>query len=166
MRQSYIAMTGFVLPRGRVHANAVEIDGAVDHVGVRILFVGDDRRRRIEHRLRNVSVEVEFDADRDVRPDDLAATREDVAFAIVVAFGGHGAVQVEQHHVERQRFSDAAQEFVAERLVDGAHGAPAGFRDGGDAFDRGMAVGPGELAPSNQRMRTPTSIRTALASPR
>jgi hypothetical protein len=44
---------------------------------------------------------VELDADRHGRADDGADMFDDVAFAIVIAMRDHGAVQAEQHAIDR-----------------------------------------------------------------
>ena len=46
---------------------------------------------------------IEFHADHAVRPDDRSRSFQNVAFHIVVAVRNHGAMQPEQHAVERQR---------------------------------------------------------------
>ena len=58
----------------------------------------------------------------DLRPDDLAHARDDVALAIVVAVRDHRAVQTEQHAVDRHRGAELVEDFVAHALVGGLRG--------------------------------------------
>ena len=55
----------------------------------------------LDHRARDVGVQVEARDDRHARPDHLAHAREQLAFAVVEMLGDHRAVQVEVHAVDR-----------------------------------------------------------------
>ena len=80
---------------------------------------------------RQMAVRVELDADDAFRPDDGAHALDDVAFDVVVAVRDHGAVQAEQHAVDRQRRLELGQDLVAHGLVVGAVGGAG--RAGGEA---------------------------------
>jgi len=52
---------------------------------------------------RQMTMRVELDANHRLRPDQRAHALDDVAFDIIIAMRHHGAVQPEQHAVDRQR---------------------------------------------------------------
>ena len=72
-------------------------------------------------------MQVELGADRHLRPDDGADAGEQVAFGVVVALGDHGAVQVDQHGIDRQRLPQVVQDLVAEGFVDVPQGRGRGL---------------------------------------
>ena len=74
-----------------------QIVGALRHVDMRIFLEQHQRGGVAQGALADVAMKVELDADRHVRPDDLAHMGQQVAFAVVVALGHHGAVHRQQH---------------------------------------------------------------------
>ena len=75
-------------------------------------------------------MQIELGADRHRRADDGADPAEDVAFAIVIALGGHRAVQREDDHVDRHRPAKVVEQLVAQRLIGRPHDAPARLGEG------------------------------------
>ncbi|MNV75031.1 hypothetical protein D3C71_1682930 [compost metagenome] len=75
-----------------------------------------------------MGMRIQFGAHGHIRADQLAHAAQDVAFAIVIAIGDHGAVQAQQHHVHRQRGAQIRQQFIAQGLVGGARGDAARLR--------------------------------------
>ena len=70
------------------------------HVDVRIGAVRHQRVGLAQHAPRDVGVQVEAGDDRQLRPDDRAQPRQQLAFAVVGVLGHRGAVQVEVDRVE------------------------------------------------------------------
>ena len=87
---------------------------AFENVRMRIFLVRDDHVRIRAHLLGEMTVQVEFDADRDVGPDDRPDALDDVALAIGVAVGNHRAVQRQHDGVHRQRGAQILEQFVAQ----------------------------------------------------
>ena len=108
----------FTIHHGQCRANALldhggaEIDqfeGALLDVGVRIFLVADQQVGLLQHGRAQMVVRIKFGADHHIGTYDLAHARQDVAFAVVIAVGDHGAVQPEQHHVHWQRLTQVVQ---------------------------------------------------------
>ncbi len=127
--------------------------GALDHVGVRVFLVADDDVGGAHALQRHVAVRIELDADHAVLADDGACPLDDVALHVVVAVGDHGAVQSEQHAVDRQGGLQLAQDLVAHELVVGPVGGAG--RAGGEAaaLDQREPLGGGTPAGDEQRGR-------------
>jgi hypothetical protein len=83
--------------------DAEEVFGSFLDINVRIFFVHDQRRGMAHHRVRNVPMKVEFRPYRHSFADDAANPFENVALAIIIPLDYHGAVQRQEHHVNRQR---------------------------------------------------------------
>ena len=135
---------------GRAHHQRVEVAGAVDDVGVGVFLVDHDDVGAPPHRLGEMAVQVELDADRRVRADDGADPLQGVALAIVVALGDHGTVHEQQHGIDRHRGPEVVEQGVAQLLVDDAQGDPARLREGREALDDLMLVRLGQRAPGLQ----------------
>ena len=137
-------------------AEGVEFAGAVADIGVRVFLVGDDDVCGGAHRLRQVAVQVELDPQHRVRADDGAGMGQQVAFAIIVAIGDHGAVHFQQHDIDRAgsvRMGGAqiGEDGVAVVLVDVAQGGAGRLGEGAHALDNVQPVGLGQFAPFLQR---------------
>ena len=117
-----------------------------------ILLVGDERARGFQHQRRDMAVQVELAAQYRVRPHDLAQAGQQVAFAVVVALGDHGAVHVDEHEVERQRRPGLREDAVAVILVDPADRPPRRLGEGAEAFHHLMPLLLRTLAPDVQRL--------------
>ena len=122
-------------------AQVDQLERALQHVGVRILLVGDQQVGALDHRRREVAVRVELGADDDAGADDGAHLLQQVALAVVVAVGDHRAVQAEQDHVDRQRGAQVGEQLLAQRLVAGARRRAARLRAGRQALDDVPALG-------------------------
>ena len=61
----------------------------------------------LDHRARDIGVQVEAGDDRRAQSDDVAHAREQLAFAVVQVLGNHRAMQIEVHAVDRARRSEA-----------------------------------------------------------
>ena len=79
-----------------------QVVGALGHVDMRVFLEQHQGGRRRAASVADVAMQVELDADRHVRTDDLADMGQEVAFAVVVALGHHGAVHGQEHAVDRQ----------------------------------------------------------------
>ena len=91
------------------------------HVDVRVGAVGHQGVGALEHGARQVAVQIEARRDRHARPDQLAHPAQDLAFAVVVLFGHHRAVQVEVNAVHRQRGLQVLEQ-AAEDALEGVVG--------------------------------------------
>ena len=127
-------MTGFTVPSRRSEAERVELARALGDIDMRVFLEGDDGVRVLPHLLGQMAMQVELDADRRLRPDDLAHARQRVAFAIVIPVRDHGAVHEEQHDIDRHGGAQIGEDGVAQFLVHVAERDPGGLREGADAF--------------------------------
>lgn len=116
-----------------------------------IFLVGYQRGGIVDHRLGGVAMQVQFGANYHLRPDQGADMGQQVAFAIVIAIGHHGAMQVQQHHVHRHRGPQPGHQFVSQGLIDLAHRGAGRLRRGRQALDHLMPLGFCQLAPFMQR---------------
>ena len=130
---------------------AKQLGRTLHRVGVRVFLVADKHVGAVEHQGAQVAVQVEFGADRDLRADDGAHLGQEVAFAVVIAVGHHGAVDIDQHGIERQGGFHAGQDLVAEILVDLAHRCAGRGGEGREPLDHGPAALLGLLAPDMHR---------------
>ena len=89
---------------------------------------------------------VELHPDHRLVADDLSDPLGQVRLAVLVVHRHHGAVQEQQHHVERPLSAQVRQQRVAKVLVDGGQGLAGGMSGGEQAFDERMAVARGEVA--------------------
>ncbi len=139
-------------------AQVDQLERALQHVGVRILLVGDQQVGALDHRRREVAVRIELGADDDAGPDDGAHLLQQVALAVVVAVGDHRPVQAEQDHVDRQRLAQVGEQLLAQRLVAGARRRAARLRARRQALDDVPALG---LAAQRARPRAARRNRTS-----
>jgi hypothetical protein len=86
-----------------------EIVGALRHVDMRIFLEQHQRGGVAQGAFADVAMQVELDAHRHVGSDDLAHMGQQVAFAVVIALGHHGAVHGEQHAIDRHRRLEVGQ---------------------------------------------------------
>ena len=115
----------------RLEHQGEEVFGAVDDVGVGEFLVEDGDVGQADALEGEVAVRVELDADDAGGAYDVAHALDDVAFDVVIAVGDHGAVQAQEHAVEREGLAELAENFVAHGFVVGAIGG-AGGRGGGN----------------------------------
>jgi hypothetical protein len=101
--------------------------------------------------LADIAMQVELDPDRHVAADHLADMGEQVAFAVVVALGHHGAVHGEEHRVDRHGGPEVGNDLVAEGLVDLLHRLAGRHGEGAQALDDLPALGLAALAPHGER---------------
>ena len=128
-----------------------QVVGTVRHVDVRVFLEQHQGGRVPEGAWAQIAVQVELDADRQVRSDYLADMGQQVAFAVVVAFGHHGAVHRQHYRVDRHRGLQIGDDLVAEGLIDFLHGLAGGHGEGTQAFDDLPALGLRALAPDGER---------------
>ena len=93
-------------------------------------------------------VEVESGNDRDLGTDEGAGARQQVALDVVHRLGHGGAVQCQQHCVDRHNRLESRQKMAAERLVTLGGEWPAGAR-------RGEQQGYGLRSPLGQHLQHP-----------
>ena len=67
---------------------------------MRVASIRDESVGALQHRARDVAVQVEARDDRNAVPDDAPHAREQLAFAIVEMLGNHRAVQIEVDTVD------------------------------------------------------------------
>jgi hypothetical protein len=106
---------GFCKARLRLqHQREVSCAGAagVGHVDVGVGAVGNECIRMLHHLGRDVGMEVEARDQRQVLANHLAHAGKGFAFAIVVMFGHHGAVQIEINSIDRSGRSDALDHLL------------------------------------------------------
>ena len=131
----------------RVGDDREQFGRTLHRVGVRVFLVADQHVGAVEHQLREMAMQIELGADRDLGSDDRANALEQVAFAIVVTVGDHGAMHVDQHGVERHCGLHPGEDLVTEALVHRAHGGSRRGGEGAQPFDHGPALLLGFLAP-------------------
>ena len=107
---------------------------AVADVGVRVFLVDDQSGGAADHGVGEMAVQVKLRAHRHAITNDRSRARQDVAFAIVHALRGHGAVQRQEDHVDRHRPAQILEQLLAQPLIRGGDDAPAGFRVGAEAL--------------------------------
>ena len=73
------------------------------HVDVRVGAICDQAVALLDHRARDIGVQVEAGDDRRALSDDAAHAREQLAFAVVQVLGDHRAVQIEVDPVHGSR---------------------------------------------------------------
>ncbi|MNT02437.1 hypothetical protein D3C72_1369340 [compost metagenome] len=127
-------------------AQVDEFACALVHINVGILLEQHQHRGLLHHQWRQVRMRVQFCAHGHIGADQLAHAAQDVAFAIVIAIGDHGAVQAQQHHVHRQRGAQVRQQFITQGFVGGARGDAARLRRRDQPFHHRPAVFLGTLA--------------------
>jgi hypothetical protein len=135
---------------GAVHESE-EIVGALSHVDMRIFLEQDQHGGVAQGALADVAMQVELNAHRHIGANDLAHVREQVAFAVVVAFGHHGAVHGQQHGVDRHGGFQIGNDLVAKGLVDLFYGFAGRLGEGAEALDHLPALGLGATAPDRKR---------------
>ena len=91
-----------LLARG-LQAELQQILRPRQEVGMRELLEGDDDVGTLDHLCGEMAVHVELDTDDAIGPGERPRPSDQVAFAIIVTLRHHGAVQSEQHDVDRQR---------------------------------------------------------------
>ncbi len=84
---------------------------------MRVFLEQDDDVGAAHALFGEMAVRVELDADDGFRPDDRAHPRDQVAFAVIIAMRHHGAVQAEQHPVDRHRGTKLIENFIAHAFV-------------------------------------------------
>ena len=89
---------------------------------------------------------VEFDPDDRILPSDGAGLGEQVAFAIVVALGDHGAMQAEEHYVDRHRSAELTEDFVPQPLISFPGNQAGRLGPGGRPLDQGEPLLAGAFA--------------------
>ena len=98
-----------------------------------------------------MAVQIQLGAEDRLRPGDGAYALENVALAVVVAVGHHGAVQKQQHDVHRHRGAQVGEQQVAQFLVHVAQRDAGRLREGGDAFGNRVTIRLAQFAPFDQR---------------
>ena len=89
---------GLDLARQHAHQRAAGATGGVGHVDMRIGAIARDDGGALDHGVGHLGVEIERHRDRHVGRDPADAI-EQLAFAVVIVLGDHGAVQGQQHGV-------------------------------------------------------------------
>ena len=77
--------------------------GAGTNVDMGILFEQDDRVSAVGDCRRDGAMQIQLNADSDIRTNDLTHSGQDVAFAVLVALCGHRPVHRQQDNVQRHR---------------------------------------------------------------
>ena len=93
----------------------------------------------LHHGIGEMGMRIEFGTDHDIRPDDLAHSRQQIAFAVIAAIGHHRTVQAEQDNIDRHGGTQVIEEFGAQGFVRGPGGDAGRHRAGHHAFDQGQA---------------------------
>lgn len=141
---------GSDLTARRTQREVDELAGAPERVGVRIFLVEDEEVGSLEHRLRQVAVRIELGADHHRRTHPGAHRAQQIALAVLAAFGDHRAVQAQEHDVDRERRLELGEHPTAQ-LPPGGGGREAGRGgEGLQAFDQREAFGARPLTRGDQ----------------
>ena len=92
------------------------MNAALLGVEMRILFVGNDRRRQLDNLPRNVGVEIVRDDDGNLVAEDLAHSPHHFRIGVRMALDHHGAVQIKQHAVELRRGLQALDQLLRQNV--------------------------------------------------
>ena len=84
---------------------------------MRILLERDQHIGSRYHGIAKVGVQVEFDPDRHVRPNEPPYPPQQITLAIVDRLGAHRSVEREDHGIDRQRGRELPQDLVAQEFV-------------------------------------------------
>ena len=76
-------------------------------IDVRIRAVGDEPIAAIDHRARDIGVQIEARHDGDPRSHDAADTTQKLAFAVVQVLGDHRPMEIEIHAIDGTRLAEA-----------------------------------------------------------
>ena len=97
-------------------------------------------------------MEVELDADHRLRPHTVADAAQQVALAVVAALRHHGAVEMQQHEIDRAGRREVVEHGIAELRPDGARRRPGRLGEGRQAFRDRVAAPLRLLAPHPHRL--------------
>src|SRR6185295_7366248 len=100
-----------------------------------------------------MTMEIEFGSDRNAFADDCANALQDISFAIVIALGGHGAMQRQNHHVYGHGLLQIGQQLVAQFLIGLSDNSPTWLSKGADTLDHWPAPRLGALPPNQKLTR-------------
>ena len=120
-------------PHLTAHRPQQDLAGAlrgVVGVDMRVGAVAGDDRRILDHRVVKIGVHVERDRNRGLRVDRADAAQQ-LALAVLEAFGDHRAMQIEEHTVIAA-FRDGVANDVCYVLVSGVLDRARRRRGGGD----------------------------------
>ena len=107
---------------------------------MRIRAERDQRTRVISHRLRHVRVEIEGHDDRHVGTDRVTQAPQQLALAILVFVGHHGAVQMQERAVDRALLLRGADDEPRDLLEGAARHQARWVGTRGDRMDQRPAV--------------------------
>ena len=127
------------------------LESALDRIGMRIFAKRQQQVGMLHHGIGEMGMRIEFGTDHDIRPDDLAHSRQQIAFAVIAAIGHHRTVQAEQDNIDRHGGTQVIEEFGAQGFVRGPGGDAGRHRAGHHAFDQGQAKRLGTQAGGPQR---------------
>ena len=159
-------MTGLILPLSLPSTRSSTSSARSTTSVCGIFLVADDDVGGGDALQGEMAVRIELDADHAALADDGAGALDDVALHVVVAVGDHGAVQAEQHAVDRHGGPQLSQNLVAHELVVGPVGGAR--RAGGEAaaLHQREALRGGAPAADEQRCRAHArGIGGVLAGP-
>ena len=139
------------LAAGRAERELDHLLGAVGEVDMRHLLEGDEDVAVRHPPGGEMAVRVELGCDHGTRPGEAAHPLEEVAFAVVIAVGDHGAVQAEDDDVDRQGGTELAENLVAQTFIGGAGNEAGRLGPGRRALDQGEALGAGAAAGDDHR---------------
>lgn len=87
-------------------------DAPVMEVGMRIQLARQRQVASVAHRVRHVAVQIVDRGNRDTRPDQRTNGKRQIAFDVFSAVGDTGAMQGQQHAVNRQRSANAFEDVL------------------------------------------------------
>ena len=104
----------------RVNRDTPHIFGPVDEIGMGEFLEDGKEIRRRDPFCGQVAVRIEFRAQQNIRPDDVADAGQQVAFGVQIALRHHRAVQAQHHRIHRHGGAQLVQNFVAQGFVSAA----------------------------------------------
>src|SRR5579863_4182101 len=119
----------------RAERQVDDMFGALDEIYVRKFEKGGENIGVGDALLGEMAVRVELRRNQHVAADNDADAFEEIALAIVIALRHHGAVETENHTVDRQGGAKLVENLIAQFLVGFALEQAAGLGPGRGPFD-------------------------------
>ena len=89
------------MSNGELHAREREkITCTIRHIGMRIFLIENHKLSDRQQPIIQMAMQIEFNANHAIRPDDGAHVLHQIGLAIIIAISHHGAMQIEQYYIQ------------------------------------------------------------------